>query len=218
MRNIIVALLIGPILFGCLSDKNGSLTESNDSGSGDDQSGNSAPTISGNPLSDILFGESYDFLPNAADADGDVLTFTVQNRPAWATFDASTGRLTGLPTLGDVGIYNNITIGVSDGKASDFLPSYTLSVNQSALGSVTLSWTAPTENSDGSTLIDLAGYKIYYGRNPGNYDQDIRIDNPSVLTYVVEQLSSGTYYFSATAFNSAGIESAFSGEAVRTLN
>jgi len=217
MRNIIVAFLIGPMLFGCLSGEE-SITEGNNSASDDDQSGNSAPTISGNPLSDVLFGQSYSFEPNAADADGDSLTFDIQNRPIWATFDSSTGKLSGLPTLGDVGAYNNIVISVSDGKLTASLPSYTVFVNQAALGSVSLSWTAPTENSDGSTLTDLEGYKIYYGRNTGNYDQEIRIDNPSVLTYVVEQLSSGTYYFSATAFNSVGIESAFSGEAVRTLN
>ncbi len=218
MRNIIVALLAGPILFGCLSDENGSLTEGINGDSGDGQSGNNAPTITGNPLSDILFGELYDFSPNAADLDGDELTFAVQNKPVWATFDRFTGRLSGLPTLGDVGVYDNISISVSDGKQTVSLPSYTLSVNQSALGSVTLSWTAPTENSDGSTLVDLAGYKIYYGRNSGNYDQEIRVDNPSISTYVVEQLGLGTYYFSATALNSSGLESAFSGEAVRTLN
>ena len=42
-------------------------------------------------------------------------------------------------------------------------------VTQSALGSMTLSWTAPTENTDGSQLNDLAGYKLYYGTSAGNY-------------------------------------------------
>jgi hypothetical protein len=30
-------------------------------------------------------------------------------------------------------------------------------------GRATLSWTAPTENTDGTTLANLAGYRIRYG-------------------------------------------------------
>jgi hypothetical protein len=73
------------------------------------------------------------------------------------------------------------------------------------------------ENTDGSALTDLAGFKIYFGRNAGRYDQQIQIDNPSVSVYVVEELDPTTYYFTATAFNSAGVESPFAGEIVETI-
>ena len=86
-------------------------------------------------------------------------------------------------------------------------------------GSVILSWQPPTQNADGSPLRDLAGYNIYVGTGTGNYDvQEIRLDNPGLTTYVVENLRPGTYYFAATAVNSSGMESAFSGEVVRTPN
>ena len=86
-------------------------------------------------------------------------------------------------------------------------------------GSVTLNWQPPTENADGSALTDLSGYNIYVGTASSNYDyMEIRLDNPGLSAYVVENLEPGTYYFAATAFNSSGIESAFSGEIVRTLN
>jgi hypothetical protein len=39
-----------------------------------------------------------------------------------------------------------------------------------------------------------------------------------MTTYVVENLSPDTYYFAATAFNESGVESRYSGEAVKTLN
>ena len=86
-------------------------------------------------------------------------------------------------------------------------------------GSVTLNWQPPTQNADGSPLMDLSGYNIYVGTNSDTYDyMEIRLDNPGLTTYVVESLEPGTYYFAATAFNSSGVESSFSGEIVRTVN
>lgn len=85
-------------------------------------------------------------------------------------------------------------------------------------GSVTLSWQPPTENSDGSPLLDLAGYNIYFGTSSNSYDNQIQVDNPGLSTYVVENLIPNTYYFSATAFNSSGNESAFSEEVIKVVN
>ena len=86
-------------------------------------------------------------------------------------------------------------------------------------GSVTLTWQPPTENADGSPLTDLSGYNIYVGASSNSYEyREIRLDNPGLTAYVVENLEPGTYYFAATAFNSSRIESALSGEVVRTVN
>ena len=160
----------------------------------------------------------YEFEPNASDADGHILTFTVQTKPNWANFDSLTGKLYGQPSLGNVGVYDNIVISVSDGTHSASLPAFSVAVTQTALGSVTLSWVAPIENTDGSPLMDLAGYTIYYRKNSGSYDQEIQIDNAGITTYVVEQLSPATYYFAATAFNSSGVKSSFSAEVTRIVN
>jgi len=86
-------------------------------------------------------------------------------------------------------------------------------------GSVTLTWQPPTQNADGSPLMDLSGYNIYVGTQSNTYDyREIRLDNPGLSAYVVENLEPGTYYIAATAFNSSGIESSYSGEVVRTVN
>ena len=82
---------------------------------------------------------------------------------------------------------------------------------------MTLSWTPPTENSDGTALTNLAGYNIYYGTQQANYPNWIRIDNPSISTYLVENLVPDTYYLVVTSFNSMGIESTYSGVAVKTV-
>ena len=178
---------------------------------------NSAPTISGIPLTTIKINESYSFTPSAADADGDALTFSIANKPDWATFDAATGRLSGVPNLGDSGIYAQIDISVSDGSLSASLATFSVEVTQGGQGSVTLSWTPPTQNEDGSALTDLAAYKFYYGTVPGTYPNSIRVDNPRIATFVVEDLNPNTYYFVATAINSSGEESRFSNMAMKLV-
>ena len=90
-------------------------------------------------------------------------------------------------------------------------------VNQVGFSSATLSWTPPTQNEDDSPLTDLAGYKIYYGNESGNYQTSIQIDNPGITIYVVENLTPNTYYFVMTAINSSGVESRYSNEASRQV-
>lgn len=85
-------------------------------------------------------------------------------------------------------------------------------------GNVTLNWTPPTENVDGTTLTNLAGYDIHYGTASGKYTQTVAINNPGIATYVVSNLSPGTYYFSVTAVNSQGTESPMSSEVSTTVN
>jgi hypothetical protein len=215
MRNIITVLLAGSLLSGCLSDDGSSLVRN---GSADDPTGNTAPTINGSPRSGVLYGEMYDFEPDAFDADGDTLTFSVQNKPVWANFDSRTGRLYGQPTLAHVDVYRNIQIGVSDGKSSASLRSYSIAVSQTGLGAFTMSWEPPTENTDGSPLLDLAGYKIYYGPQSERYDHELHIDNPGMTDFVVEQLVPGTYFVAVTSVNSVGVESVYSEEVVRIVN
>lgn len=180
--------------------------------------GNSAPQISGTPVTAVNVGQNYSFTPVATDADGDALSFTIQNGPGWAQFDSATGTLSGTPGAGIAGTYTNIVITVSDGSLSASLPAFSITVNQLAMGSATLTWTAPTQNTDGSPLVDLAGYRIRYGTSPGNYSSTESIDNPGITTYVINNLAPGTWYFVTSSVNSAGVESTNSNEASKTIN
>lgn len=178
---------------------------------------NSAPTITGTPATSVLQGMAYSFQPTASDANGDVLTFAITNRPAWATFDAATGRLHGTPGPAHLGTTTGIVISVTDGAASAALPPFSIAVQAIATGSATLSWTPPTQNTDGSPLTDLAGYRVRWGTSQGNYANVVSINNPGITTYVIENLTPNTYYFVATAFDTSGNESGYSNAASKTI-
>lgn len=169
------------------------------------------------PAGEAVADQAYDFAPSATDPEGESLLFRIANRPAWATFDSATGRLRGTPNSSDVGIYEGIRISVSDGTSSASTPDFSIAVVEPTTGSVTLSWSAPTQNTDGTPLLDLAGYRIHYGTAERQYDHLISIDNPGITTTVVENLGVGTWYFAATATTASGLESEPSAEVVRVV-
>ena len=178
---------------------------------------NSPPVISGSPPADVNAGQAYSFTPTVSDPDDSTFSFTVSGLPSWASFNDANGQISGTPQSGDVGTYSGISITVSDGEAEDTLGPFTITVQAISLGSVTLTWTAPTQNEDGTDLIDLDGYKLYWGTTPGVYPNSVTIDNETVTTYVVDDLAPGTYMFVATSFNTSGVESRYSGMATKVV-
>jgi hypothetical protein len=76
---------------------------------------------------------------------------------------------------------------------------------------VSLSWTAPTTNQNGTSLTDLAGHKLHYGLAPRSYS--VTVDVGLATSVVLSNLEVGqTYYFAATAYDTSGNQSAFSDE------
>src|SRR5712671_273125 len=86
------------------------------------------PTISGSPATSVVAGQSYSFTPTTTDPSGKTLTFSISNKPSWATFSTSTGQLSGTPAAGNVGSYPNIAISVSDGTLGASLTAFSISV------------------------------------------------------------------------------------------
>ena len=187
---------------------------------------NHAPVIRGTaPRTPTLPGQTYSFQPTATDADGDKITFTIANKPAWMTFDARTGKLSGTPNAQQVGFYKDIEIAATDGEDITPLSAFMVYVKADpASGTSTMSpnvaldWTPPTENINGSALTNLKGYTLHYGQKSKTYTTAITINNPSVLNYVIEGLPKGTYFFAVTAFNTKGAESEYSTELSKTVN
>ena len=183
-------------------------------GSGTASAAATVPGIGGTPAGVVLADQPYSFTPTATDPARAVLTFSIQNAPRWASFNNVTGELSGTPTVADVGTFSEITVSVSDGAHSSALPQFSIVVTETARGSATLTWTAPTDNTDGTPLTNLAGYRIYYGNRADALTQTISVDNAGTTDYVVGNLTPGTWYFSITALTSVHAESPQS--AVRT--
>lgn len=81
----------------------------------------------------------------------------------------------------------------------------------------TLTWTAPTTNTNGSALTNLAGYEIHYGANAGALTNTINIPNPGATTYVVSNLTAGTWYFAMSAYTNTGLASPMSNVGSKTI-
>ena len=108
-------------------------------------------------------------------------------------------------------------VGVSNGTATVTNSSSGAGV-ATASGTATLNWDATTLNTDGTALTDLAGYKVFYGLSASSMDAVVELSDPSLTTYVVSNLSSGTWYFGVSAYTNIGTESAMSNVATKTFN
>jgi len=165
-----------------------------------------APTILGLPRKNVRVDETFEFTPSARDPTGQHLRFSIKNRPRWAQFDFTTGRLTGTPGKADTGSYDDIRISVSNGVGDASLPEFSLQVSDTAAGSATVDWDPPLDNVDGSALTDLAGFRVYYGRLPDHLANRVDIANPGVTSAVIDNLSPETWYFAVAAYTRGGIE------------
>jgi hypothetical protein len=82
--------------------------------------------------------------------------------------------------------------------------------------SLRVEWTAPTRNTDGSPLTDLAGFRIYYGTERDRPFNVLELSDPAQTRHTFN-LTSGTYFIEMTAFDLNGNESAPSNRLVRTV-
>ncbi|MDM8549901.1 putative Ig domain-containing protein [Desulfobacterales bacterium HSG2] len=120
---------------------------------------NDAPSISGTPPITVDEGAEYTFTPATDDEDaGDILTFSVTNKPDWALFDTTTGALTGTPEISHVGTTADIIISVSDEESAANLPPFEITV-VSVNNAPTISGEPPASVNEGSayTFVPTAG-------------------------------------------------------------
>jgi hypothetical protein len=174
--------------------------------------------LSGNPTSSIVVGTTYSFSPSVTAPTGRKLTYSVENKPVWASFDTTSGALSGTPAAPNVGTYANIVISVTDGSATASLAGFPITVTDVTNGTTTVSWEIPNTNSDGTPLTNLGGFRIYYGTSADSLTKVAEIANSSVSTYVVTNLSPATWYFAIKTYTSSGVESAISNVASKTIN
>jgi hypothetical protein len=190
-----------------------------------------APSIMGTPATSVLATRYYGFQAWATDPNHRPVVYSIKNKPAWATFNTQYGHLYGIPPVGSVGTYSNIVVSVSDGLAQASLPAFSIQVTSNGAagggsppppvsggsGAATLSWHPPTQNTNGSVITGLAGYRIKYGTSANSLTQTVQVTNPGLTSYMIQSLAPGTYYFGIAAYTSSGAQSALSSVVSKTI-
>jgi hypothetical protein len=199
------------------------------------EAASSSLVISGTPATTVAPGQNYSFQPVANDSRVSRLKFNISNLPPWATFNETTGLLSGRPGTHQTGTYKDIVIRLTDWYGFVTLPAFSITVTTAAAttpppkvtpppvapppvtpppvsssANAALDWTPPTENTNGTVLTNLAGYHVHYGTSATNLSKTVTVSNPGVTSYVVDNLSAGTWYFAISSYSTAGIESGLS--------
>ena len=140
---------------------------------------NDAPGIFGTPVTSVNQDAVYLFEPTGDDMDvGDKLTGFIEGKPEWATFDPTTGILTGTPRNADVGVYENIVIGVRDlAGATASLPAFSITV-------VNVNDAPMITNTPQLTLLDGQAYSFV----PEIADPDLAVDPDESFTFTEENV------------------------------
>jgi predicted small secreted protein len=170
-----------------------------------------------------MASQAYVGLAVASHADGVLSTAVFDNVTVAAVTQPRSGTGTSGPGIGTngPGIWTNGDVGAVAAPGS-----YSLSGGATGAaaatsaapgGNATLSWQAPTTNTDGTALTNLAGYYIRYGTSAANMNQLITVATTGITTYVVDNLAAGTYYFAISAYTAAGVQSSLSAIVSKTI-
>jgi len=121
--------------------------------------------------------------------------------------------------------------GDKGGAGNETLPTITSSATYNLTCSwpddtATLSWTPPTENTDGTAYTDPDGYLINFGQAPepdpvdlpGPLDSELALGDPAQTSTVIPGLAPGTWSFVIRARNQAGTLSDFSNVASKVIS
>lgn len=84
-------------------------------------------------------------------------------------------------------------------------------------GSAIVSWNAPTTNTDGTALTNLARFRVLYGPSSTNFTSSQTVDDPTARSTTINSLPAGNWYFTVKVVNTAGVESANSNVATKNV-
>ncbi|TDJ31788.1 MAG: hypothetical protein E2O59_00245 [Gammaproteobacteria bacterium] len=178
-------------------------------GSGGASIGSATVSVAQDPAPTLSFSATDVVVDSAANT---TLNWSSQNASSCTASGGWSGSkgTSGSEVVGPISANTTYSL-TCTGDGGNAMSMLTVSVN----GVLQLTWVAPTENVDGSALTDLAGYKIYYGTQSGNYSDSVDVSDPGAtqhdLTVPME-----TYYLAMTALDADGNESAYSNEVVKT--
>ena len=150
---------------------------------------------------------------------GGTLTWSASDTAAWLTLSQASGTGNAAVTLTvatgtlTAGTYNaSITISGTGATNTPQTVPVVLTITAPTTSSATLTWNANSET-------DLAGYKVYRATASGAYGAPLATIPAGTVTYQASGLISGTtYFFTVTAYDSSGNESARANEVSKVAN
>jgi hypothetical protein len=86
-----------------------------------------------------------------------------------------------------------------------------------ATGTATLVWQKPSQNTDGTPLVNLAGFIIKYGTDPASLSQTVTLNDPTASRHTLQSLGRGTWYFTVASLTTSGVESDLSPLVSKTI-
>jgi hypothetical protein len=162
--------------------------------------------IAGVPGVTVTAGSAYRFQPDVVVPDGATATYSVTNLPPWAQFDAATGVLSGTPEASQAGLYADIVISVTaDGDTAALAP-FSINVSSGSSTVATVTWAPPS----GATASQVSGYRVYYGTSVATMTKSVDVPDSSATSYVIDNLSSGTWYFAIASYDASKDQSPLS--------
>jgi hypothetical protein len=102
------------------------------------------------------------------------------------------------------------------GAAGTASQTATVTVVPASSGTATLTWSAPTTNTDGTPVTPLSGYTIYYGTSQGALTHSISVGS-ATRNCEISGLTPGTWYFAIAADAKNGTQSATSNIGSKTI-
>jgi Putative Ig domain len=155
--------------------------------------------ITGTPPSTVAAGGTYSFTPTVTGANGRTLSFAIVQKPSWATFSSSTGKLTGTPTSANVGAYKDIGIGVNNGLASAIAKNFSIQVVASSTPTPpTTSPSTPTAPSTGAVTISGTPPSTVTAGSAYSFTPTVTGANGRTLSFAIVQKPSWATLNSAT--------------------
>ncbi|MEA2050462.1 MAG: putative Ig domain-containing protein, partial [Campylobacterota bacterium] len=143
------------------------------------QATNSKPTISNTPSTAIEEESTYTYTPNTTDSDNDTLVYTIVNKPTWATFDTTTGKLTGKPDVNSSNTYKDIVISVSDGIDTTTLSNFDIVVSPNIIGNVESKYYGKWIEAQSGDELSIDTTTILEYTAPNDDQLEIDINNTS---------------------------------------
>jgi hypothetical protein len=95
----------------------------------------------------------------------------------------------------------------ASGASSSANVTVTVAAAGAGNGTVTLGWSPPTLNTNGTPVTALNGYTVYYGTSANSMTQSLSVAGGSATSCEITGLAAGTWYFDVAANATNGTKS-----------